>query len=203
MRIGTGLGTGDMELVHRYHMDLYFESAAMILALITLGKYLETKSRGKTGAAITKLMDLAPRTAQVERGGTEITVPAAQLREGDIVVMRPGASVPADGIITEGGASLDESAVTGESVPADKTVGDEVISASVNTAGFFKFRATKVGQDTTLSQIIRLVEEASASKAPIAKLADKIAGVFVPVVMAIAVSGGVAYVCTKKAHTRA
>lgn len=187
VRMGYGLGTGDMELVHRYHMDLYFESAAMILALITLGKFLEAKSKGKTSEAITKLMDLAPKTATVARGGTEITIPVEEVQVGDIVCVRPGQSVPVDGIITEGASSLDEAAVTGESIPVEKTVGSNVIAASINKAGYFQFRATKVGQDTTLAQIIRLVEDASASKAPIAKLADKISGIFVPVVIAIAV----------------
>ncbi|MEG2931565.1 MAG: heavy metal translocating P-type ATPase, partial [Ruthenibacterium sp.] len=188
VRIGYGLGTGDMELVHRYHMDLYFESAAMILALITLGKYLETKSKGRTSEAITKLMNLAPQTAQVERDGQETEIPVEQVRQGDIVLVRPGQSVPVDGVIVEGNSSLDEAALTGESIPVEKSVGSEVIAASVNRAGFFKFRATKVGEDTTLAQIIRLVEEASASKAPIAKLADKISGVFVPAVITIAVA---------------
>ena len=187
MRIGYGLGTGNDALVMQYHMDLYFESAAMILALITLGKYLEAKSKGKTSEAITKLLDLAPKVAAVERGGGEVTIPVEQVVLGDIVCVRPGQSVPVDGVITEGASGLDEAAVTGESLPVEKTVGDTVIAASVNGAGFFKFRATKVGEDTTLAQIIRLVEDASASKAPIAKLADSIAGVFVPVVICIAV----------------
>ena len=187
VRMGHGLGIGDMDLVHRYHMDLYFESAAMILALITLGKFLEAKSKGKTSEAITKLMDLAPKTATVERDGTEFTIPVEEVQVGDIVCVRPGQSVPVDGMITEGASSLDEAAVTGESIPVEKTIGSNVIAASINKAGFFKFRATKVGQDTTLAQIIRLVEDASASKAPIAKLADKISGIFVPVVIVIAV----------------
>lgn len=190
-RIGYGLGVQDMALAHQYHMDLYFESAGMVLALITLGKYLETKSKGKTSEAITKLMDLAPKTAQVERDGTELTVPVEDVALGDIVLVRPGQSVPVDGVILEGSSSLDEAALTGESIPVEKTVDDTVIAASINRAGFFKFRATKVGQDTTIAQIIRLVEEASASKAPIAKLADKISGVFVPAVIAIAVLAAV------------
>ncbi|MEG1549054.1 MAG: heavy metal translocating P-type ATPase, partial [Ruthenibacterium sp.] len=187
MRIGYGLGTGNHALVMQYHMDLYFESAAMILALITLGKYLEAKSKGKTSEAITKLLDLAPKTATVERGGVSQTLAVEQVILGDIVVVRPGQSVPVDGVIVEGASGLDEAAVTGESLPVEKTVGDTVIAASVNGAGFFKFRATKVGEDTTLAQIIHLVEDASASKAPIAKLADTIAGVFVPAVICIAV----------------
>lgn len=189
-RMGYGLGIQDMALVHKYHMDLYFESAAMILALITLGKYLEAKSKGKTSEAVEKLVNLAPKTATVERNGNEQIIPIDEVAAGDIVVVRPGQSVPVDGVITEGQSSLDEAALTGESIPVDKKAGDTVIAASINKAGFFKLRATKVGQDTTLAQIIRLVEEASASKAPIARLADKIAGIFVPVVIAIAVLSG-------------
>lgn len=189
-RMGYGLGIQDMALVHKYHMDLYFESAAMILALITLGKYLEAKSKAKTSEAVEKLVNLAPKTATVERNGNEQIIPIDEVAAGVIVVVRPGQSVPVDGVITEGQSSLDEAALTGESIPVDKKAGDTVIAASINKAGFFKLRATKVGQDTTLAQIIRLVEEASASKAPIARLADKIAGIFVPVVIAIAVLSG-------------
>lgn len=192
-RIGYGLGTGNHALVSRYHMDLYFESAAMILALITLGKYLETKSKGKTSEAITKLMDLAPKTAIVERGGAETTIPVEEVAVGDIVLVRPGQSVPVDGVITEGATSIDEAAITGESIPVEKQTGSSVIAATINKAGFFKFRATKVGADTTLAQIIRLVEDASASKAPIAKLADKISGVFVPVVIGIALAAAIGW----------
>lgn len=186
-RMGYGLGVQNLELVHRYHMDLYFESAAMILALITLGKTLEARSKGKTGEALAKLMDLAPETALVERDGVEVEIPSAQVVAGDIVIVKPGSRVPVDGFILEGSSSLDESAITGESIPVEKTVGDTVVSATINKTGYFKFKATRVGDDTTLSQIIQLVEEASSSKAPIAKIADKIAGIFVPVVMAIAV----------------
>ena len=186
MRIGYGLGVDDLALAHQYHMDLYFESAAMILALITLGKYLEAKSKGKTSEAIEKLIGLAPKTATVVRGGEEHTVPVEQVQAGDIIAVKPGQSIPVDGVVTEGTTSVDEAAITGESIPVEKSPGSTVLSASINTTGSFRFRATKVGQNTTLSQIIRLVEEASASKAPIAKLADKIAGVFVPVVIAIA-----------------
>lgn len=185
-RIGYGLGTQNMELVHQYHMDLYFESAAMILALITLGKTLEARSKGKTGEAISKLMDLAPETALVERDGAQIEIPAADVVSGDIVLVKPGSRIPVDGVILEGSSSLDEAAITGESIPVEKGPGDTVVSATINKTGFFKFRATKVGDDTTLAQIIRLVEEASSSKAPIAKIADKIAGIFVPIVMGIA-----------------
>lgn len=185
-RMSYGLGQGNMELVHRYYHDLYFESAAMILALITLGKYLETRSKGKTSEAITKLVNLAPKTAVVERDGKETEIPAEQVMAGDIVVVRPGGSIPVDGFIIEGSASVDEAAITGESIPVQKQVNDTVIAATINKNGFIRMKATRVGEDTTFSQIIRLVEEASASKAPIAKTADKIAGVFVPVVMGIA-----------------
>ena len=185
-QIGWGLGHGDWALVERYHMDLYFESAGMILTLITLGKYLETRSRGKTSQAITRLMDLAPKTATVLRDGAETEIPVDQVKVGDRVVVRPGQSIPVDGVILEGESAVDESALTGESLPVDKGPGDKVAAASLNKSGFFTFEASRVGEDTTLAQMIRLVEEAAASKAPIAKLADKVAGVFVPVVMAIA-----------------
>ena len=189
-RMGYGLGVQNLSLVHQYHMDLYFESASMILTLITVGKFLEARSKGKTSEAISKLLDLAPKTATVERNGVETEIPVEELNEGDIVIVRPGASIPVDGIITDGMTSVDESALTGESIPVEKSSGDKVISASINKGGFIKFRATKVGDDTTLAQIIQLVEDASGSKAPIAKLADKIAGIFVPVVIAIALASG-------------
>ena len=185
-QMGYGLGHGDWELVERYHMDLYFESAGMILTLITLGKFLETRSKGKTSQAITRLMDLAPKTATVRRGGVEQEIPVEQVQVGDLVVVRPGQSIPVDGVIVEGQSAVDESALTGESLPVDKSVGDKVAAASLNKSGFFVFQASRVGEDTTLAQMIRLVEEASASKAPIAKLADKVAGIFVPTVMTIA-----------------
>lgn len=185
-RIVYGLGHGSMDLVARYSHDLYFESATMILALITLGKFLEARSKGRTSDAIAKLMDLAPKTARVIRGGQEVEVPVQELVEGDLIVIRPGESIPVDGVIVEGSSAVDESALTGESIPVAKTVGDEVISATINKAGSFTFKATRIGDDTTLAQIIRLVEEAGSSKAPIAKLADKISGIFVPVVIAIA-----------------
>ncbi len=181
-----GISTNDTELVHRYHMDLYFEGAGMILTLITVGKYLESRSKAKTAEALTKLMELAPDTAVVERNGEEITIPTAEIMSGDICIVRPGQRIPADGVITEGSGAVDESALTGESVPAEKTVGDTVLAASVNSSGFLKFRADKVGEQTTLSQIINLVSDAGASKAPIARIADKISGIFVPVVMSIA-----------------
>ncbi|MGE4275974.1 MAG: heavy metal translocating P-type ATPase, partial [Lawsonibacter sp.] len=185
-QMGYGLGHGDMERVARYHMDLYFESAGMILTLITLGKFLETRSKGKTSQAITRLMDLAPKTATVLRDGKELEIPVEEVRVGDRVTVRPGQAIPVDGIIREGQSAVDESALTGESLPVDKGPGDKVAAASLNKSGFFTFEASRVGEDTTLAQMIRLVEEASASKAPIAKLADQVAGVFVPVVMGIA-----------------
>ncbi len=193
-RMSYGLGQGNMELVHRYYHDLYFESAAMILALITVGKYLETRSKGKTSEAITKLLDLAPKTAVVERNGQETEIPVEQVQAGDIVVVRPGASVPVDGFIIEGSTSIEEAAITGESIPVHKQEGDTVIAATMNKTGFIRFKATRVGEDTTFSQIIRLVEEASASKAPIAKIADKISGIFVPVVIAIAIVTAIVWI---------
>ncbi len=185
--IGYGQGHGDTALVERYSMDLYFESAAMIVTLITVGKYLETRSKGKTSQAISRLMDLSPKTATVLRDGAEVEIPVEQVMAGDLVLVRPGGAVPVDGVVVEGVSSVDESALTGESIPVDKAGGDTVISASINKSGVLTIRATRVGQDTTLAQMIRLVDEAASSKAPIAKLADKVAGVFVPVVMAIAV----------------
>lgn len=186
-KIGYGLGHMDMEMVMRYSMDLYFESAGVILALITLGKFLEARAKGKTSDAIKKLMDLSPKTALVERDGQEVELPVEDVVKGDIIIVKPGQSVPVDGVITFGNSSLDESMLTGESIPVEKKAGDKVIGASINKSGYFKFEAQNVGDDTTLSQIIRLVEEASSSKAPISKLADKISGIFVPVVIAIAV----------------
>ena len=181
-----GLGHGDTELVETYRSDLYFESAAMILTLVTLGKMLESRSKGKTAQAITRLIELTPKTARVLRGGQEVEVPVEEVAVGDRVVVRPGQSVPVDGVIVEGSSAVDESALTGESLPADKTVGDKVAAAAINRSGAFVLEATRVGEDTTLAQMIRLVEEASASKAPIARLADRVAGVFVPAVMAVA-----------------
>lgn len=196
-QMGYGLGHGDMELVARYHMDLYFESAGMILTLITLGKFLETRSKGKTSEAITRLMDLSPKTATVIKNGVEIETPVEDVMVGDRILVRPGSGIPVDGVIVEGHSVVDESALTGESLPIDKSVGDTVTAAAINKSGSFIFEATKVGEDTTLAQMIRLVEEASGTKAPIAKLADKVAGVFVPVVMVIAaVSAGVWFVVT-------
>lgn len=186
-RISYGLGHGDMALVEQYSHDLYFESAGMILTLITVGKYLESRSKGKTSEAITKLMDLSPKTTiLLTADGQETEVPTELLKAGDIFLIKPGSLVPADGTVLEGNSSIDEAAITGESIPVEKQAGDKVVSATVNKSGFLKCRADRVGEDTTLSQIIRLVEEASASKAPIAQLADQVAGVFVPVVMGIA-----------------
>ena len=185
-RISYGLGYGDMAVVEHYAHDLYFESSGTILTLITVGKYLESRSKGKTSEAITKLMNLAPKVAiLVTEDGQEKEVPTESLQKGDIFLVKPGSLVPVDGIVLEGNSSVDEAAITGESVPAEKQAGDHVVSATVNKAGFLKCRADRVGDDTTLAQIIRLVEEASASKAPIAQLADKVAGVFVPTVMTI------------------
>ena len=161
--IGWGLGHGEMAVVEQYTMDLYFESAGMILTLITLGKFLETRSKGKTSEAITKLMDLAPKVALVERDGAEMEIPVEQVAVGDLVIVKPGQSVPVDGEIVEGGSSVDESALTGESIPVEKHPGDTLIAATINKSGWLKFRATKVGNDTTLAQIIQLVEDASNS----------------------------------------
>ena len=185
--IGYGLGHGDKEFAHSYMMNLYFESAAMILALITLGKFLESRAKGKTSQAIEKLIDLSPKTAVVIRDGKEVTVGVDDVQIGEIVVVKAGQSVPLDGVIVEGNGAIDESAITGESIAVEKNVGDKVIGATINKSGYFKFKVEKVGEDTALSQIIHLVEEASASKAPIAKLADKVSGIFVPVVISIAV----------------
>lgn len=184
-RMAYGMGHGDMELVKHYSHNLYFESAAMILTLITLGKYLEAKAKGRTGDAIRALMDLSPKTATVRRDGAELTVPVEQVQPGDTVIVRSGGAIAVDGTVLSGRASVDQSALTGESVPVEKEPGDTVCAATINTQGYLEFRADKVGQDTTLAQIIHMVEQAGGSKAPIARLADKIAGVFVPVVMTI------------------
>lgn len=190
-RIGYAMGHGDMMVVHQYAHDLYFESAGTILTLITIGKYLETKSKGKTSEAITKLLNLAPKTVTVVRDGVEQVVDAADVEKGEIFLVKPGESVAVDGIVLEGKSSFDESAITGESIPVPKQEGDTIVSASINKSGLIRAKATKVGEDTTIAQIIRLVEEASSSKAPIAKMADKIAGVFVPAVITIALITGV------------
>ena len=185
-RMAYGMGHGDWELVQMYRENLYFESAAMILTLITLGKFLETRAKGKTGDAIRALMDLSPKTALVRRDGSVAEIPVEEVRVGDVVIVRSGGAIPVDGTVLEGRASVDQSALTGESVPVEKLPGDTVAAATINTEGYLEFRADKVGEDTTLAQVIRMVEEAGGSKAPIARLADKIAGIFVPVVMAIA-----------------
>ena len=186
-RIGYALGLGDMAMAEQFSMDLYFESAAMILTLITLGKFFEARAKGRTSEAITKLLNLAPKTATVIRNGVESIIPLEEVISGDIIIVKAGESVPVDGMITEGQGTLDESALTGESIPVEKQTGQEVIGGTVNKAGYFQMQATKVGDDTTLAQIVHLVDEATSSKAPIAKLADKISGIFVPVVISIAV----------------
>lgn len=193
-RMGYGLGVQNPELVNRYLHDLYFESAVMILALINVGKYLEARSKGKTSEAINKLINLAPKTALVEREGIVVEIPVEEIVPGDILQVKPGSQVPADGVVIEGMTSIDEAAITGESIPVEKAVGDKVIAATMNKAGFFRMEASKVGEDTMFSQIIRLVEDASASKAPIAKIADKIAGIFVPVVMTIALITAIVWI---------
>ena len=176
-----------MTAVMSYMHEFYFESAAMILALITVGKMLEARSKGKTTDALKSLMKLAPQTAVLVRGGQEVTVPIAQVRRGDIFVVRPGENIPVDGVILEGESAVNESALTGESIPVDKTVGDSVSAATSNQSGFLRCEATRVGEDTTLSQIIKMVSDAAATKAPIAKVADKVSGVFVPTVITLAV----------------
>ncbi len=185
--IADAMGDGDITAVAQYSGDLYFESAAMILTLVTLGKFLETRAKGKTGDAIKELMALRPNTATVLRDGTEQQVAIEDVKLGDIVVVRSGGSIPVDGTVVGGSAAVDQSALTGESVPVEKAQGDSVAAATIVSTGFLQIRADKVGEDTTLSQIIRMVEEAGGSKAPIARLTDKIAGIFVPVVMSIAI----------------
>ena len=177
----------DMDAVMTYMMEFYFESAAMILTLITVGKMLEARSRGRTTDALKGLMKLAPKTATVVRGGAEVEVSIDQVQKDDVFVVRPGESIPVDGVVIEGSSAVNESALTGESIPVDKAAGDAVSAATINQSGFIKCRATRVGEDTTLSQIIQMVSDAAATKAPIAKIADKVSGVFVPAVIAIAV----------------
>ena len=179
---------GDAERAHALMHNLYFESAAMIVTLITVGKMLEARSKGKTTDALKSLMRLAPQTARVERGGAEKTVPIDEVQKGDVFLVRPGESIPVDGVVLEGESSVNEAALTGESIPVDKTVGDRVSAATVNQSGFIRCEATRVGEDTTLSQIIKMVSDASATKAPIAKLADKVSGIFVPAVIGIALA---------------
>ena len=185
--MGYAMGRGETDMAHMAAMNLYFESAAMILTLVTIGKYMESRSKNRTSDAITKLVDLAPKTALVVRNGRETEIPADQVQVGETVIVKPGQGIPVDGMILEGTGTVDESAITGESIPVEKKVGDRVTGATVNRAGYFQMKADRIGEDTTLSQIIRLVEEAGGSKAPIAKLADKVSGIFVPVVITIAV----------------
>lgn len=185
--ISVGIDHNNLEIINRYSHDLYFESAGMILTLITLGKYLETKSKGKTSDTISKLINLAPKTATVIRNGNEIDVNIEHIQKDEIILIKPGGSIPVDGIIIDGSTYIDQASITGESVPVEKNIGDSVISGTINKNGAIKIKATKVGENTTLSQIIKLVEEASNSKAPISKLADKVSGVFVPVVITIAI----------------
>ena len=193
-KIAFALGAGDMETAHAFAMDLYFESAGMILTLITLGKTLEARAKGRTSEAIEKLMNLAPKTAIVIKDGKEIEIPAENLVKGDIAIIRAGSSIPADGTLIEGSGAVDESAITGESIPVDKVPGDKLTGATVLSSGYLRMRIESVGEDTALQKIIRLVDEATSSKAPIAKLADKVSGVFVPVVIAIALVSAIAWI---------
>ena len=195
-KIAFGLGHGDLAMVHQFSHDLYFEGAGTILTLITLGKFFEARAKGRTSDAINRLLNLAPKTASVLRDGVETTIPAEEIERGDILIVRAGESVPVDGTLTQGSASIDESAITGESIPVDKQPGDKVIGATINKSGYFQMRADKVGDETALAQIIRLVDEATSSKAPIAKLADKVAGIFVPVVIAIALVSAIVWLIT-------
>lgn len=192
-KIAWGYGHGNLELVHQFGMDLYFESAGMILTLITLGKFMEARAKSKTSEAITKLMDLAPSTAKLLRDGQETEISVDDVQNGDILVVRDGDTVPVDGKIREGFASIDESAITGESLPVEKQAGDRVTGGTVNKTGYFQMEATAVGENTTLSRIIQLVDDATSSKAPIAKLADKVSGIFVPVVIGIAIAAAVVW----------
>ena len=178
--------TGDIHTAHGYLHGLYFESAAMIVTLITVGKLLEARAKGKTANALKSLMDMSPKTATVIRDGIETVVKVDEVVKGDVFVVRPGEQIPADGVVIDGESAIDESSLTGESIPVDKTVGDRVSAATVNRSGYIKCEATHVGEDTTLSKIIKLVSDAAATKAPIAKIADKVSGIFVPIVMSIA-----------------
>lgn len=185
------MGHGHMDAAHSLAMDLYFESAGMILALITLGKYLEARSKGRTSDAIRKLIDLRPKTALALRDGQEVEIPAEDIRVGDILIVKPGEGIPADGVVVEGRTAVDESAITGESLPVEKEAGDQVVGATVNQTGAIRMQVEKAGSDTVLAQIIRLVEDAAGSKAPIAKLADKVSGIFVPAVIGIALAAAI------------
>ena len=186
LRMAWAMGNGQWEIVEIYSNNLYFESAAMMLTLITFGKFLEARAKGKTGDAIRQLMDLSPKTAIVLRDGKEQEISVEDVRIGERIVVRSGGRIPVDGTVLEGRGAVDQSALTGESIPEEKQPGDSVAAATINTEGYLIIRADKIGEDTTLAQIIRLVEDAGGSKAPIARMADKIAGIFVPVVMTIA-----------------
>ena len=181
--ISYGIGNGNLQLAEKYLSGLYFESGGMILTLVTVGKLLEERSKNKTYSAIQKLIDLAPKTALVLRDGEEVEITVDKIAVGDIILLKPGSSVPVDGEVIEGGGTVDESALTGESMPVEKYVGAQLISASIVKSGAFKIKARRVGDDTTLSQIVELVKNAASSKAPIGRLADKVSGIFVPVVM--------------------
>ena len=194
-KIAYGFGHNDLEMVHRFSHDLYFESAAMILTLITMGKFMEARAKNRTSEAITKLMNLAPKVALVERHGIQGEIPVEEVVTGDILIVKSGATVPADGMIVEGNGALDEAAITGESLPVEKHTGDSVTGGTINKSGYFKMQATAVGEHTTLAKIIALVDEATSSKAPIAKMADKISGIFVPVVITIAVLAAATWLC--------
>ena len=197
-RMSTGIAAGNMDLVHHYLSNLYFEGGGMVLTLITLGKFLESRSRKKTGQAIEKLMDLSPKTAFVIRDGVETEIPVEEVVIGDILAVRPGESIPVDGKIVSGSTSVDEAAITGESIPVEKSVGDTVIGATINKTGYFTMSASRVGSDTTISKIIELVEEAASSKAPVSQLADKIASIFVPAVIIIAAAVTVIWLLVTK-----
>ncbi len=194
-KIAYGFGHSDLEMVHHFSHDLYFESAAMILTLITLGKFMEARAKNRTSEAITKLMNLAPKVALVERHGMQGEIPVEEVITGDILIVKSGATVPVDGVIIEGSGALDEAAITGESIPVEKYVDDMVTGGTLNKSGYFKMRATAVGEHTTLAKIITLVDEATSSKAPIAKMADKISGIFVPVVITIAILASATWIC--------
>lgn len=191
--IAYGIGNGDTELAEKYLSGLYFESGGMILTLVTVGKLLEERSKNKTYSAIQKLVDLAPKTAVVIRDGVETEIPVEKIVVGEVILLKPGSSVPVDGEVVEGGGTVDESALTGESMPVEKAAGDRLISASIVKSGAFKLKAQRVGEDTTLSQIVELVRNAASSKAPIGRLADKVSGIFVPVVMGIALVAAVVW----------
>lgn len=187
MRMSHAQAFDNIEVIEHYRHNIYFETSAMILTLITLGKYFESRSKGETKTSLKNLMDLAPKTANIIRDDKELTIGVEEIKVGDIIVVRPGEAIPVDGIITEGKSLVDQAAITGESMPVSKKVGDAVISATINKQGSFKFKANRVGEDTTISQIINLVNEANETKAPIARLADKVAGIFVPLVVIIAI----------------